>query len=230
MASNSELSMADPDDGLHWPRVRAWLLSNPDLLTDDRALLEDIGLRHTGRNVVDLGRAALVRLEAVVEREAGQRKAVEQVAEANFAAQTQTHAACLDLLEARNHSDLARRLDAAARARFGLAGAAIALEKPGGVPFGWRALEASRVDQLLGQDGMLWLGPVFEGLELFGAASAEVKSVALVRMSLWSPERPALCAFGSFDAEGFTASMGGELVAFLAGVTARTAERWPVLE
>ncbi len=230
MVSNSELSVADQDDGLHWPRVRAWLLSNPDLLTEDRALLEDIGLRHTGRNVVDLGRAALVRLEAVVEREAGQRKAVEQVAKANFAAQTQTHAACLDLLESRNHSDLARRLDAAARERFGLAGAAIALEKPGGVPFGWRALEADRVEQLLGPDGLMWLGPVFEGLALFGAASAEVKSVALVRMGLWSPERPALCAFGSSGAEGFTAAMGGELVAFLAGVTSRTAERWPVLD
>ena len=37
----------------------------------------------------------------------------------------------LDLLEARNHSDLARRLDEVAQGRFGLAGAVIALEKPG---------------------------------------------------------------------------------------------------
>ena len=28
-----------------------------------------------------------------------------------------------------------------AQGRFGLAGAAMALEKPGGVPFGWRGLE-----------------------------------------------------------------------------------------
>ena len=39
------------------------------------------------------------------------------IARANFAAQTQTHVAALDLMEARNHSDLARRLDAAAPAQ-----------------------------------------------------------------------------------------------------------------
>ena len=71
-------------------------------------------------------RAALTRLEAVVEREAGARREVEMIARANFAAQTQTHVAAMDLMEARNHSDLARRLDAAAQGRFGLAGAAIA--------------------------------------------------------------------------------------------------------
>lgn len=229
MARKSEPVPLPEAGGLHWPQVRAWLVSNAELLTEDRALLEDMGLSNTGRNVVDLGRAALVRLEAVVEREAGARKEVEATAQANFAAQTQTHAACLDLLEARNHSDLARRLDAAARDRFGLGGAAIALEKPGGVPFGWRMLEEGRVDQLLGPDGLYWLGPAFEGLGLFGAASGEIRSAALVRMRLWAPAREAICAFGSTDPEGFTAAMGGELVAFLAGVAARTAERWPVL-
>lgn len=228
MARKSE-SVSVETPGLHWPEVRAWLTAHPDRLTDDRALLENLGLSNTGRNVVDLGRAALVRLEAVVEREAGARKEIEETAQANFAAQTQTHAACLDLLEARNHSDLARRLDTAARERFGLAGAAIALEKPGGVPFGWRMLDDGRVDQLIGVDGLFWMGPVFEGLGLFGAANDQVRSAALVRMRLWEPAREALCLFGSADDDGFTASMGGELVAFLAGVTARTAERWPVL-
>ena len=45
------------------------------------------------------------------------RRQIEAVARANFAAQTQTHVATLDLLEARSHSDLARRLDAAAQTR-----------------------------------------------------------------------------------------------------------------
>ena len=36
-------------------------------------------------------------------------------------------------------------------------------------------------------------------------------------------------AFGSPDPEGFTRDMGVELVAFLARVVERTAERWPVL-
>ena len=218
----------------HWPEIRAWLQANPQIVLDDRSLLEEIGLKPHGRNVVEFGRAALTRLEAAAEREADARKRIEGIARANFAAQTQTHVAALDLMEARNPSDLARRLDAVAQGRFGLAGAAIALEKPGGVPFGWRGLEAGGVDDLLGEHGLTWLGPNFEGLNLFGAAEAEVKSVALIRMAPQFPgtdipARHAICAFGSPEPDGFAPTMGCELVAFIARVVERTAERWPIL-
>ncbi|HYC75396.1 DUF484 family protein [Brevundimonas sp.] len=224
---------SDPSEP-HWPEIRAWLQANPQTLLDDRSLLEEIGLKPHGRNVVEFGRAALTRLEEAAEREADARKRIEAVARANFAAQTQTHVAALDLMEARNASDLARRLDAVAQGRFGLAGAAIALEKPGTVPFGWRSLEAGGVDKLLGEHGLTWLGPNFDGLNLFGAAGEEVKSVALIRMSPVFPgddagARPALCAFGSPEEDGFTPTMGCELVAFIARVVERTAERWPIL-
>ncbi len=220
------------EDDLHWPRVRDWLQAQPQHLVEDRALLEELGLKAAGRNVVDFGRAALTRLEAVAEREAGARKQIETVARANFAAQTQTHVSVLDLMEARNASDLARRLDAAAQARFGLASAVIGLEKPGGAPFGWRLLEAGAVDGLLGEHGLSWLGESFPGLDLFGAASDEVRSVALIRMAPRFPgsdPRPALCAFGSPEPDGFSPEMGCELVAFLTRVVERVAERWPIL-
>ena len=218
----------------HWPEIRVWLQANPQTLLDDRSLLEEIGLKPHGRNVVEFGRAALTRLEEAAEREADARKRIESIARANFAAQTQTHVAALDLMEARNPSDLARRLDAVAQGRFGLAGAAIALEKPGSVPFGWRGLEAGDVDGLLGEHGLTWLGPNFDGLNLFGANEAEVKSVALIRMAPQFPggesaARPAVCAFGSPEEDGFTPTMGCELVAFIARVVERTAERWPLL-
>ena len=218
----------------HWPEIRAWLQANPRFLLDDRSLLEEVGLKPHGRNVVEFGRAALTRLEEVAEREADARKRIESIARANFAAQTQTHVAALDLMEARNPSDLARRLDAVAQGRFGLAGAAIALEKPGGVPFGWRGLEAGGVDDLLGEHGLTWLGSNFGGLNLFGAAEADVKSVALIRMApqfpgAEVPARHALCAFGSPEEDGFAPTMGCELVAFIARVVERSAERWPIL-
>jgi uncharacterized protein YigA (DUF484 family) len=218
----------------HWPEIRAWLQANPQTLLDDRSLLEEIGLKPHGRNVVEFGRAALTRLEEAAEREADARKRIEAVARANFAAQTQTHVAALDLMEARNPSDLARRLDAVAQGRFGLAGAALGLEKPGTVPFGWKALEAGGVDKLLGEHGLTWLGPNFDGLNLFGAGEEEVRSVALIRMTPVFPgdesgARPALCAFGSPEEDGFSPTMGCELVAFIARVVERTAERWPIL-
>ena len=232
MSQSLDLSeTAAPD--LHWPQVRAWLQAHPELLTGDRSLLEEVGLTGAGPNLIDFGKAALTRLEAVAEREAGARKQIEAVARANFAAQTQTHVAALDLMEARNHSDLARRLDALAQARFGLAGAALAVEKPGGAPFGWKALEIGGVDRWLGEHGLSWLGENFPGLGLFGAAEDQVKSVALIRMAphlgATGEARHALCAFGSPEPDGFTPNMGCELVAFLARVVERTAERWPVL-
>lgn len=220
-------------DDLHWPRVRDWLSAHPDSLAADRALLEELGLKAHGRNVVDFGAAALSRLEGAVEREADARRRIEAVAQANFAAQTQTHAAALDLMEARNAADLARRLETAARTRFGLAGAVLVLEKPGPVPFGWKALEPERTDALVGPDGLHWLGPAFDGLNLFGAGAEEVRSVALIRMAPHFPgeetPRAALCAFGSGEDDGFTPVMGCELAAFIARVAERMAERWPVL-
>jgi len=226
--------LAKTEDALHWPRVRDWLQANAEHLLDDRALLEELGLKATGRNVVEFGRAALTRLEEAAEREADARKRIEGVARANFAAQTQTHVAALDLMEARSPTDLARRLDAVAQGRFGLAAAALSLEKPGGVPFGWKALEPGEVDRLLGDHGLTWLGPNFDGLNLFGAQDAAVKSVALIRMApqfpgAETPMRPALCAFGSPEADGFRPDMGCELVAFIVRVVERTAERWPIL-
>ena len=231
--SSLDADDGQPVDSLHWPRVREWLHAHPEHLADDRSLLEELGLRSTGPNGVEFGTAALTRLEAVVEREAGARREIELIARANFAAQTQTHVAALDLMEARNHSDLARRLDAAAQGRFGLAGAAVAVEKSGGVPFGWRALDVGGVDALLGENGLHWLGPVFPGLSLFGAVQDEVKSIALIRMALMFPgadePRHALCAFGSPEEDGFTPAMGCELAAFVTRVVERMAERWPVM-
>ena len=224
--------LPENSDDLHWPRVRDWLQAHPDLLAEDRALLEELGLKASGKNVVEFGRAALTRLEEAAEREADARKRIEAVARANFAAQTQTHVAALDLMEARNLSDLARRLDAVAQGRFGLAGAAVALEKPGAVPFGWRVLDAGGVDALLGDHGLTWLGENFAGLSLFGSADEAVKSVALIRMAPQFPgsdARHAICAFGSPETDGFTPTMGCELVAFIARVVERTAERWPIL-
>lgn len=232
MSTSLDLSTDPAAPGLHWPEVRAWLGDHAEHLLDDRALLEELGLAATGRNVVDFGRAALARLEAVAQREAGARKLIEEIARANFAAQTQTHVAALDLMEARTHVELARQLDAVAQGRFGLAGAAVAIEKPGAVPFGWKALEPGRVDALLGEDGLHWLGPNFTGLGLFGPAEGDVRSVALVRMSVQAPgadaPRAALCAFGSSEDDGFTPAMGCELVAFVARVVERMAGRWPL--
>ena len=213
-----------------WPDLRTWIRQHSEHLLGDHELLDELGLKTTAGNVIEFGPAALSRLEAAVQRESGARKAVEHVARANFAAQAQTHVSVLDLLESRNHTDLATRLDTACRERFGLAAAAICLEKPGSAPFGWRLLPQGGVERLLGEHGLHRLGEPEQAELIFAGRADQVKSMALVRMALWTPVRDALVAFGSSDPEGFTPDMGCELIAFVSRVVERTAERWPVLD
>src|SRR5205823_5585374 len=101
-------------------------------------------------NVVDFGPAVLARVHAAHQRESEQRQQIEETARANFSAQAQTHGAVIDLLDARNHSDLAWRLDELARARFGLAAGIIVLEDAHRVPAGWKRLVEGQVDLILG--------------------------------------------------------------------------------
>ena len=212
-----------------WKVVSTFLRERPSLIRDDADLLADLGLWIKADNIVEFGPAALARLSADKTRERAERRRLEATARSNFAAQAQTHAAVVDLMEARNHADLARRVDEIARLRFGLVAGVIALETPGGVPAGWRGLAQGHADSLMGPGGLSHMGAPRDGPILFGADHEAVGSVAMVRMAIWEPARPGVLVFASADPNGFTAEMGPELVAFLARVVERTAERWPVL-
>jgi uncharacterized protein YigA (DUF484 family) len=210
--------------------VRQFLAGNPEFLTGDDGLLAELGLKVAQGNVVDFGPAALARVHAAHQREASQRQQIEETARANFSAQAQTHGAVVDLLDARNHTDLARRVNELAQQRFGLAAGVIALESEAHPPAGWRMLVEGQVDMILGGPQRLArMGFSPTALGLFGDQAETIKSMAMVRMAIWEPSRQGLLAFGSADDDGFTEEMGTELVAFLARVVERTAERWPIL-
>jgi uncharacterized protein YigA (DUF484 family) len=209
--------------------VRRFLSGNPEFLRGDDGLLDELGLKVAAGNVVDFGPAVLARVHAAHQREASQRREVEETARANFSAQAQTHGAVVDLLDARNHSDLAHRVDEIARHRFGLAAGIVALEAER-VPPGWYRLVEGQVDMILGGPQQLaCMGHAPTALGLFGERVEEIRSMAMVRTAMWEPSRQGVLAFGSTDPEGFTPDMGAELVAFLARVVERTAERWPIL-
>jgi uncharacterized protein len=209
--------------------VRRFLSDNPEFLTGDDGLLDELGLRVAAGNVVEFAPAVLARVHAAHQREATQRQQIEETARANFSAQAATHGAVVDLLDARNHSDLAARVDELALQRFGLAAGVIALETEDHPPAGWKMLVEGQVDMILGGPQRLArMGFAPTALGLFGDRAEAVKSMAMVRMAIWEPSRQGLLAFGSADPQGFTPEMGTELVAFLARVVERTAERWPL--
>ena len=210
--------------------VRRFLSDNPDFITHDTSLMAELGLKpDAANNVVEFGPAALARVHEAHKRESSARKHLEATARANFAAQAQTHGAVVDLLDARNHADLARRVDELAQLRFGLATGVVALEGPERTPAGWRTLVEGGIDAVVGHQRVALMGFQPTALGLFGERAPQIRSMAMVRMAIWEPARQGLLAFGSSDENGFTADMGTELVAFLARVVERTAERWPVL-
>lgn len=210
--------------------VRRFLADNPEFIREDTGLLDELGLKLAAGNVVEFAPAALARVHAAHQREAMQRQQLEETARANFSAQAQTHGAVVDLLDARNHSDLAWRLDELSQHRFGLLAGMIAVEHPERAPAGWTRLVEGQVDMILGGSQRLArMGFAPTALGLFGERAGTVRSMAMVRMSIWEPARQGILAFGSADPEGFTEDMGAELVAFLARVVERTAERWPIL-
>lgn len=207
-----------------WPSVRAFLIDHPNLVREDGELLTALGLRINAANVVEFGPAALARHIDAHRRESSARQQLEDVARANFSAQVQCHAGVTDILESRNNADLARRLNETAQKRFGLLAGAVAVE--GDAPVGWVQLDESMVDMILGAETLSRLGPNGFGALLFPDAAEPVASSAMIRLSLWG--RVGLLAFGAADPEAFTSDMGVELIAFIARVVERTAERWPV--
>jgi uncharacterized protein YigA (DUF484 family) len=210
-----------------WPSVRSFLQSHPNLVREDGELLQDLGLRHNAANVLEFGPAALAHHIDAHRRESSARMELETTARANFSAQAQCHAGVVDILESRNNADLARRLDETARLRFGLVTGTLAIE--GRAPAGWCELGSGMVDIILGEQGVVRMGQTGFGALLFPNAPVEVESCALVRLALWQPASAGILCFGSSDPDAFSPDMGIELIAFIARVVERTAERWPIL-
>jgi uncharacterized protein YigA (DUF484 family) len=226
MELNGARAVASSDDRGDAADFRALVLDRREWLCADATLLAELGLRPDAANVVDFGPVALSRVSAAHERESSERRRLEDMAEANYAAQTQTHAAVLDVLDADSLEDLAARVDRLARLRFGLVVGAVAVEADA-TPAGWLTLVEGQADALLGRGEVARLGCIPTSAGLFGVHAPAIQSVALARLSIWEPGREGVLALGAFDADAFTEDMGDELVVFLARVVERAARRWP---
>lgn len=227
MSKAADFSSKEAEDD--WHLVRAFLREHPELIRRDSALLAELNLRANASNVVEFIPPTIARLEADRDKAVAARRELEEVAEANFAIQSQAQAAVLQLLASRNHSDLARRVDEMARNCFDLVGGVVALEGLQRVPVGWLELTPGGAEDLLDGRSEFRLGHIPEANRLFGERAEEVRSTALIRLEIWGPARHGVLAFGSDDPDGFFRGMATELIDFLGRVVERTAERWPVL-
>ena len=208
-----------------WPSVRAFLQNHPNLVREDAELLSQMGLKINAANVLEFGPTALAHHIEAHRRESTARIELETVSRANFSAQAQCHAGVVDLLESRNNADLARRLDETAQLRFGLVCGGLAVE--GKAPAGWRSLDEGMINMILGEENLTRLGETGFGALLFPDTIVTVGSCAMIRLALWG--RTGLLSFAAAGTDAFSPDMGVELIAFIARVVERTAERWPVL-
>jgi len=219
-----EIACAEAEDQSE--AVRDLLRAHRESLLGDAQLLAEFGLRLYAANVVDFGPVALSRAAAAHRRESDQRQRLEAVSRANFAAQARTHASVIDLIEAVDLPDLARRADCVARLQFGLLTGVVAIEGEDGAPDGWRRLAPGQVDLLIGRGKAVRMGVVPTAVGLFGDLGPIVGSVALVRLTMGPARRQGVLAFAGVESDAFAADMGPDLVTFLARVIDRTAERW----
>jgi uncharacterized protein YigA (DUF484 family) len=206
--------------------LKAQLRTHRDLVLQDKTLLVELGLRLDAANIVDFGPVALSRAEAAHKRESNERRRLEAVSRANFAAQTRTHASVIDLIGADSLTDLARRVDCVARLQFGLLTGAVAVEAEGQAPDGWRPLAQGQVDLLIGRRKAVRMGLVPTAIGLFGDLGPIVGSVSLLRLNLGRERRSGVLAFAALETDAFDADMGADLVTFLARVVEQTAGRW----
>lgn len=226
METDDDLSILDARE---WEALGRYLYAHRDRLIADRALLARLGLKSASKTLIDFGPAALAKLEARAMRDYDQRRRSDMTIAANYDAQSQTHQLVLSLLEARNLTDLARRLEAEVKQRFGLVTASLALEFPAPLPHGWRRLEEGALDYMIGEKASISLGPEGVCRVLFGDDVKTIQSAAIIRLNLWRDATCGALALGSHDEEGFHENMGTELISFVARVIERISNRWPII-
>ena len=232
-----------------WPRrghasslepdaVRAYLLENPEFLSDNPDLLAQLQPApvHNGKNVLDMGQIVARRLGDEVSRLRDQHEELLAVGRANQAAQNQVHGAALAMMAARNFEhlihivtrDLAQALDVDTVTLCVEAAGDGPVRAPPNVPMGGvYVLPAGHIDALLGPVSPALLAAVASGdRQVFGPSAGLVRSQALIRLAPSKGSPPGLLALGSRDGGKFHSGQGTELLQFLCRLLERLFRTW----
>lgn len=207
--------------------LRDWLRLNPEVVAGDSELLARVHEALAASGVVDLGAHARKRLEAGLARARATNTALVALAKANLAAQAQTHAAIIAVMEADSLSALDRKLAGRAAGALSVDVIRIFIEGADPLPGGQaiRPCSPELTDALLGKRAER-LGPVDERFAsaLYDARASGLRSEALVRLEL--ARRPAVLCLAARDARAFTPDQGADLLHFFARVLERRITPW----
>ena len=222
-----------PSKALTEDAVLDYLHRNPDLLTNNPALLESLteAARFDG-NVVDMQHLMLNRLREENTRLRDAHASIVGTARDNRSAQLQVHAAVLQILAARSFEKLIHTVTADLPLVLEVDAVTICLEA-GDVPIprayasGLRSIPEGAIERHLGPGRDIALScDITADQKIFGAAMGLVRSQALVRLNMGSQAPKGLLAIGSRDVDTFHQGQGTELIGFLARALETTIRQW----
>ena len=214
-------------DTLDLDTIRASLRARPEIVTGDKELMESIRTALASESVVDLAARARRRLERDLARAKAANEAIIQISKANLAAQSQTHAAVLAVMEAETLPALDRTLAGRVAGALGVDAVRVFLESwaPLKTSIAIKGCSPELVEALLASNSER-LGPVDPrfGDALYGPQGPGLKSEALARMEIAG--RPALLCLASRDERAFAPDNGADLLHFLARAIERRIAPW----
>ena len=226
--------------------VRKQILSDPDQVLEDHELMRALisaDEKSRGNNVVDLRSIALERLEARLDRLEDTHRHVIAAAYDNLASTNQIHRAVLSIMEPESFADFLKLLRTDLASTLNVASAKLVLESAAATP----ELQPQLAEEF--GDGVLFVPPgevmtyISGGRSttmrpvtlrgnpnpdpaLFGDATPDVRSEALLKLDLGQGNLNAMLVLGSTGVDQFTPQKGADLLVFFAGAFERVLRRW----
>jgi uncharacterized protein YigA (DUF484 family) len=182
--------------------------------------------------VVDLRHVMLERLRDEVTRLKEQQRGIISASRANLTIQNRVHSAALHLLDADSFQRLIDTIANDLLAMLDLDMAALIIERSGNdsephvdAP-GVRVVPPDFIDNRLEGQEILLQSEIGGDEHLYGDSGKQVRSQALIRLTVSSQTPPCLLALGSSEPDMFQDGMRTDLTAFLARIMERCIRLW----
>ena len=234
MSGTPEDAGARPNQEPGADTVADYLRRHPDFLAERADLIAALTppAYHKGEGVVDLQRFMLESLRQELKSLKSREDRLLAAAEEREASQARVQEAALAMLEARSFEHLIRTVNERIAEMLEIVSVRLCVETDDSIPgpsakAGVVVVDPGTIDKWMRRtDDIVLVGGAPGRRAIFGAASADVRSYALLRLG-FGPKSPAgMLALGSDDADGFHPRQGTELIAFLARVLEHCVRRW----
>ncbi|MEE2971120.1 MAG: DUF484 family protein [Pseudomonadota bacterium] len=231
MTGKSENPNTPADDNSENDAVAEYLRRNPSFLVDNPDLVVTLtppDFRH-GEDVIDMQRFMLDSLQKHIQSLSSREKKVLAIAEDRIAEFGRVQDGAELLLGANSFRELVRAVNFELPDLLDIDSARLCLERgeTGIASSGAHVLASGVADNLIGRkNDVALLEESADRRALVGMENADVKSLALIRLSTGNKTARGVLALGSTETDGFNPRQGTDLLSFLARVIESCMRRW----